>query len=31
MLFVAGAAILGLVVIDLRDFLNRPRTGPRAG
>jgi hypothetical protein len=31
MLIVAGAALLGLVVFDLRDFLNRPRSGPRGG
>jgi hypothetical protein len=31
MLFVAIAAISGLIVFDLLDLLNRPRTGPRAG
>jgi hypothetical protein len=31
MLFVALTAVLGLVVIDLLDLLNRPRTGSRAG
>jgi hypothetical protein len=31
MLFVAVTAVLGLVVFDLLDLLNRPRTGSRAG
>jgi len=31
MLIVAIAAVLGLVVFDLLDLLNRPRTGSRTG
>jgi hypothetical protein len=31
MLIVAIAAVFGLVVFDLLDFLNRPRTGPWTG
>ncbi len=31
MLFVAIAAISGLVVFDVLDLVNRPRTRPRTG
>jgi hypothetical protein len=31
MLFVAVTAVLGLVVFDFLDLLNRPRSGSRPG
>ena len=31
MLFVAIAAVSGLVVFDVLDLVNRPRSRPRAG
>jgi hypothetical protein len=31
MLLAVVAAVVGLVFLDLRDFINRPRTGPRIG
>jgi hypothetical protein len=31
MLIVAIVAVSGLIVFDLLDLLNRPRTGPRTG
>jgi hypothetical protein len=31
MLIVALAAVTGLVVFDVLDLLNRPRTGSRSG